>query len=115
MLVEHHFVNAERALDLRMDGELVIVDHRKDGVEVHERAVLRNVEGEDLLKVRILQQVARERLRAGDRRALGKTDGHNVLRQHEHVAALDGVTVGQVVPHLVVQRGKVSVVEVHVL
>ena len=94
MLVERHLINAQRALDLGMDGELVIVDHREHGVEVHERARLGNVEGEHLLKVGVL---------------------HDVLGKHEHIAALDRVAVGQVVPHLVVLRGKVAVVEEHVL
>ena len=97
-----------------MDGELVVVDHREHGVEVHERARFGNVEGQYLLKSGVLQQVARKRLRAGDRRALRKADGHDVLRQHEHVTALDGVAVGQIVPHPVVRRGKVAVVEEHI-
>ena len=45
MLVERHLINAQRALDLGMNGELVVVDHRENRVEVHERARLGNVEG----------------------------------------------------------------------
>ena len=115
VLVEHHLVDAQRALDLGMDGELVVIDHRKDGIEVHERAGLGDIEGKDLLEAGVLQQVAGKGLRAGDGGALGQADRHDVLGEHEHVAALDGVAVGKVVPLLVLLRGKVTVVEVHIL
>ena len=115
MVVERHLVNAQRAFDLGVNGELVVVDHRENGIKVHERACFGNVEREHLLEARVLQQVARKVLRAGNGRALGQADGHDVPREDEHVAALDGVAVGEVVPHLVLRRGKVAVVEVHVL
>ena len=98
-----------------MNGELVVIDHREDGVKVHEGARFGDIEGKDLLEAGVLQQIAGKGLRAGDGGALGQADGHDVLGEHEHVAALDGVAVGQVVPHLIVLRGKVAVVEEHVL
>ena len=74
-----------------MDGVLVVIDLGEDGVKVHERAAVGNVEGQygADLGVGVGKEIACRGLDAVGGGALGDTDRDGVLGEVQYIAALN--------------------------
>ncbi len=92
-------IHRQRSDDGRMDGVLVHVDLGKHGVQVHESPAGGDLEGQDGadLHLRIGKQVPGRLLDGVRSGALGDADGQRILRQVQHVAALDAGEGGAVI------------------
>ena len=75
--------------DVGVHHDLVDVDHRAHGVEVHGGALLRDGYGEHGVRGSVREDLAGQPLDARGRRTLADADGDDARRQQQHVAALE--------------------------
>ena len=78
-----------KAPNLWMDGEFVVVNHRKDGIQMHKGVTLGDLKRNHRVKIRLGKELRRHQLNRLWRGALTNTDGHRVVIKHQLITALN--------------------------
>ena len=95
--------------DVRIHHDLVDVDHRAHGVEVHRGPLLRDRHGEHGVRVTVGEDLAGQALDTGGRRTLPDADGDDTRPEQQDVATLE--VLGRQ-PWISVRAGEARVVGV---
>ena len=89
-----------------MNCELVIVNHRKHRIKVHECMALWNLQSDNFLKFRTSKQICRHRFDRFRCRTLANTDCHCRAIQDKLIAALHRELLIAIVPYWNIFAGK---------
>ena len=78
-----------KASNLGMDGKFIVVNHCKDGIQMHKGVTLRNLKRNHCVKIRLSKELRRHQLNRLWRGAFANTNRHRVVIEHQLITALN--------------------------